>query len=146
MVSSFIKMNEPTNADNAMVSCANSVAGLHVKKVKLPFTYFIHREDSEPDRVATRNRLAPTQPLPSSTSVTARPTELTTACSFRSGPLSLIRSLATVVAIRCDFTSRSVNVGGDFQRRRQPGGRQTDGFRRTISYEKNQLGVREYLT
>jgi len=146
MVSSFIKMNEPTNADNAMVSCADSVAGSHVKKVKLPFTYFIHREDSEPDRVATRNRLAPTQPLPSSTSVTARPTELTTACSFRSGPLSLIRSLATVVAIRCDFTSRSVNVGGDFQRRRQPGGRQTDGFRRTISYEKNQLGVREYLT
>ncbi len=146
MVLSFIKMNEPTTADNALVNCVNSADGLHVGLTQTPFTYFIHREDSEPDRVASRNRLAPTQQLPSSTSAKTRPTEFNAACSFRSGPISLARSLATVVAIHCDFASRSVNVLGDFQRRQQPGGRQTDGFRRTISYDKNQRGVREYLT
>jgi hypothetical protein len=147
MVSSFIKMNEPTTtADNAWVGYAPSVGEMHVNDTKKLFTYFIHREDSEPDRVASRNRLAPTQPLPSSTSAQTRPTEFDADCSFRSEPISLARSMVTVVAIHCDFTSRSANVLGDFQRRRQPGGRQTDGFRRTIGYEKNQLGVREYLT
>jgi hypothetical protein len=137
MASKFIRMIEPTSAEDAL--------GLPVSKAKTPFTFFIHREDSEPERVASRNRLAPTQPLSSSTSALARPTELEAVCLFRSRS-KLNRSLATVVAIHCDFASRPANTLGDNQRRQQPGGRQIDGYRRTIDREKNQRGVREHLT
>lgn len=138
MVSNFDKMIEPTNADNAL--------GLYASETEKLFPFFIHREDSEPDRVASRNRLAPTQPLSSSTTMSTLPTELDVNCSFRSGLELNLRSRATVVATCCDFASRSQNALGDTPRRQQPGGRQTDGFRRTIGYEKNQRGVREHLT
>ena len=138
MASTFTSTIEPTTADSAL--------GLPVSEARLPFTFFIHREDSEPERVAPRNRLAPTQPLTSSTTAQACPTELDVVCLFRSSSKFLLRSLATVVADSCDFASRPAGALGDTPRRKLPGGRQTDGYRRTIGYEKNQRGVREHLT
>jgi hypothetical protein len=138
MASKFISMIEPTNA-----RCA---VGSPVSETKKSFTFFIHREDSEPDRVASRNRLAPTQPLTSSTSAKARPTEPTADRLFRSSLMSFLRSRATVVATCCDFASRPEDALRDTPRRRQQGGRQIDGYRRTIGYDKNQRGVREHLT
>ena len=55
-------------------------------------------------------------------------------------------SMATVVAMRCDVASRPGHDGKDISSRQQQLGRQTDGFRRTISREKNSRGVRENLT
>jgi hypothetical protein len=138
MASNFNLMIDPTDAHCAL--------GSPVSETREPFTFFIHREDSEPDRVASRNRLAPTQPLPSSTTASTLPTEFDVTCSFRSGLEIVLRSRATVVATCCDFASRSQASLGETPRRQQPGGRQTDGFRRTIGYEKNQRGVREHLT
>lgn len=110
------------------------------------FPFFIHREDSEPDRVAPRNRLAQTQPLSKSTSLCVCPTEYTKPCLFRSSSVSSHWSLATVVAMRCSVASRPRRAGKDTPSRQQQEGRQTDGFRRTISREKNSRGVRENLT
>ncbi len=121
-------------------------AGSCFHEMKKPFTFFIHREDSEPERVASRNRLAPTQPLTLSTTAATCPIKSKVNRSNRSEPKLFIRSLATVVADRCDFASRSAYTLVDTQKRQHLGGRQTDGFRRTIGYEKNQRGVREYLT
>ncbi len=110
------------------------------------FPFFIHREDSEPDRVAPRNRLAQTQPLSTSTSLCVCPTEYAKPCLFRSSSFSSRWSMATVVAMRCDVASRPGSDGKDTPSRQQQEGRQTDGFRRTISREKNSRGVRENLT
>jgi len=138
MISNFIPMIESTTAKFA--------AGAFADEMTKPFTFFIHREDSEPDRVASRNRLAPTQLLTSSTFALACPTESEANGLFRSSLEFINRSRATVVACKCDFASRPAGALGDTPRRQLPGGRQTDGFRRTISYEKNQRGVREHLT
>jgi len=138
MLSSFTLMIESTTAKPA--------AGTFSDEITEPFTYFIHREDSEPDRVAPRNRLAPTQPLPSSPFALTRPTESEVNGLFRSSLKYINRSKATVVAPTCDFASRPTCASGDTPRRQLLGGRQTDGFRRTISYDKNQRGVREHLT
>ncbi len=111
----------------------------------VPFTFFNHREDSEPERVASRNRLAPTQPLSSSKFANACPTKPPANDSYRSERESVCEPPVTIDAFRCVFASRSAATTGEPERREQPGGRQTDGFRRTIGHEKNQRGVWEHL-
>lgn len=110
------------------------------------FPFFIHREDSEPDRVAPRNRLAQTQPLSSSTGLRVCPTEYVKPCLFRSSSFSHLGTQAIEVAMFGDRDSRPEQEGKDTPSRQQQKGRQTDGFRRTISHEKNSRGVRENLT
>lgn len=109
-----------------------------------PFSFFLHREDSEPDRVALRNRLAPTQPFSPLTSAGSRPTECQVNRSFRSESV-VFSPPATIAAPRCGFTSRSTAQLASTSGRKQLGGRQADGFRRTIGFDKNQRGVWEYL-
>lgn len=109
-----------------------------------PISIFLHREDSEPERVAIRNRLAPTQPFSSLTILGGRPTGCRPNRSFRSDPGTLIPS-ATIAASRCGFTSRSIASPGGTPWRKQTGGRKADGFRRTIGFVKNQRGVWEHL-
>src|SRR5690606_27260816 len=113
-------------------------SGLHK-----PFSIFLHREDSEPDRVALRNRLAPTQPFSSLTVACSRPTECQANRSFRSES-EVLCPPATIAAPRCGLTSRSTVFLKGTPRRKQLGGRQADGFRRTISFDKNQRGVWEH--
>jgi len=110
-----------------------------------PFIYFLHREDSEPDRVALRNRLAPTQSFSSLTSTWIRPTDIQADRSFRSGPETLIELSSTIVAQTCHIARRSIKSLESNQRQGQAGGRQADGFRRTIGFGKNQRGVWEHL-
>lgn len=110
----------------------------------LPLPFFIHREDSEPDSVALRSRLAPTQPYSSLTFTEHRPTDNQIVRPFRSGAVS--------VRLHLDcLTSGSVPAGccrrlslGKIIRVHQ-GGLRVDGFQRTINLDLNQRGVREYL-
>ncbi len=59
--------------------------------------------------------------------------------------ITMIDPPATIVAIRCDVASRPTVSRVGFQRRKQSGGQQADGFRRTIGFDKNQRGVWEHL-
>lgn len=121
----------------------NAIAQL-VKAIK-PFTIFLHREDSEPDRVALRNRLAPTQSFSSLTFTWDRPTDIQADRSFRSGLEIFIAQLSTIAAFQCCFARRSIGFLESNKKRGQAGGLQADGFRRTISFDKNQRGVWEHL-
>lgn len=114
------------------------------RELHKPFSFFLHREDSEPDRVALRNRLAPTQPFSPLTIASSRPTECQAYRSFRSES-AVSRPPATIAAQACGFTSRSIARLESTSKRKQLGGRQADGFRRTIGFDKNQRGVWEYL-
>lgn len=118
---------------------------VHQVKAIKPFTIFLHREDSEPDRVALRNRLAPTQSFSSLTFSWDRPTDIQAESSFRSGPETHVVHLSTIAASRCGFARRSIGFLGSNKKRGQAGGLQADGFRRTISFDKNQRGVWEHL-
>ena len=131
-----IPSDRPTADRNAIV---------HDVKATEPFTIFLHREDSEPDRVALRNRLAPTQSFSSLTFSWNRPTDLQVSRSFRSGPETLVVQLSTISAPTCGFARRSIGFLGSNQKRGQAGGLQADGFRRTIGFDKNQRGVWEHL-
>ncbi|HBJ34025.1 MAG TPA: hypothetical protein DDZ51_04520 [Planctomycetaceae bacterium] len=115
-----------------------------MKAAKL-FTIFLHREDSKPDRVALRNRLAPTQSFSSLTFSWNRPTDLQAGSSFRSGPETFVVQWSTIAASQCSFARRSIGFLGSITKRGQAGGLQADGFRRTISFDKNQRGVWEHL-
>ncbi len=124
---------------------ANRNAIAHQVKAAKSFTIFLHREDSEPDRVALRNRLAPTQSFSSLTFSWNRPTDFQAGRSFRSGPETLVAQWSTIAASRCSFARRSIGFPVSNRKRGQAGGLQADGFRRTISFGKNQRGVWEHL-
>ena len=131
-----VPSGRPTADRNAIV---------HDVKATKPFTIFLHREDSEPDRVALRNRLAPTQSFSSLTSTWNRPTDFQVDRSLRSGPETLVVQLSTIAASQCGFARRSNGFLGSNNQRGQAGGLQADGFRRTIGFNKNQRGVWEHL-
>jgi hypothetical protein len=124
---------------------ANRNVIVHPVNAAKPITIFLHREDSEPDRVALRNRLAPTQSFSSLTCSWNRPTDFQVDRSFRSGPETQVVQVSTIAASRCGFARRSIGFLGSNQKRGQAGGLQADGFRRTISFDKNQRGVWEHL-
>lgn len=110
-----------------------------------PFTIFLHREDSEPDRVAIRNRLAPTQSFSSLMFSWNRPTDSQVDRPFRSGPEAQSVQWSTIAASPCGFARRTNGFLGSNRKRGQKGGLQADGFRRTIGFDKNQRGVWEHL-
>src|SRR5690606_15136893 len=132
MVPSFMTSIEQPPATRTPNVRRGSIA----RQVNLPkpLTFFLHREDSEPDRVALRNRLAPTQPFSSLSIACNRPTECQADRSFRSGPTTLA-TRATIAAPRCDLASLAPAYPVSTPRREQLGGRQADGFRRTIGFD-----------
>jgi hypothetical protein len=110
-----------------------------------PHPIFLHREDSEPVRVALRSRLAPTQQFSSLRATRRRPTavRVNRSANLNTGMQTVLP--ATFVASRCDFASRSYVFPENDMRWKQIGGLQTIGFRRTNGFDKNQRGVWEYL-